>query len=161
MTENADHSVVYGIAEHSAKGAHLSGFEKYGKLHADSVKDIRSFWQNRARKDLVWEREFDAVLTGSLKEGDVAWFAGGKLNASVQCLDRHVDAGNGDDIAIVYEGDEPGHSQTFTFCQVLQRVCRIANVLRKFGVKKGDPVTIYMPMVPEIAFVMLACVRIG
>lgn len=104
---------------------------------------------------------FEKVKEGSLLEGNVRWFLGGKLNASVQCLDRHIAQGKGDKVALIWEADEPGNSQKFTFKQVLAETCKIANVMKSYGIKKGDPVTIYMPMVPQLAFVMLACTRIG
>lgn len=96
----------------------------------------------------------------SFAEGDVAWFLGGRLNACHNCVDRHIPE-LGDKPAIIWESDEPDHSRTYTYREVLREVCRIANVLRRNGVRCGDNVAIYMPMVPELAFTMLACARIG
>lgn len=110
---------------------------------------------------IKWEREFDTVKEGSFLEANVRWFTGGKLNVSVQCLDRHISAGKGDKVALIWDGDELGDVKKYSYSQVLAEVCKVANVLKKYGVRKGDPVTIYMPMVPQLAFVMLACTRIG
>ncbi len=159
--ESTDHSYVVKVQEHSANGALLRGKEEYQKLYQESVNDPTAFWDKQAKSLLTWERPYDKVSMGSFEGGDVSWFLGGKINASVQCLDRHVENGKADDVAIIWEGDEPGNSKSFTYREVLHQVCRIANVLKKYGVKKGDPVTIYLPMIPEVAFVMLACARIG
>eukprot|EP00516_Mucochytrium_quahogii_P000210 CAMPEP_0203760132 /NCGR_PEP_ID=MMETSP0098-20131031/13499_1 /ASSEMBLY_ACC=CAM_ASM_000208 /TAXON_ID=96639 /ORGANISM=" , Strain NY0313808BC1" /LENGTH=633 /DNA_ID=CAMNT_0050653589 /DNA_START=139 /DNA_END=2040 /DNA_ORIENTATION=+ len=135
--------------------------DAYNKLYAESIDDPAKFWGEQAKKLLRWEREFEQSMTGSFVDGDVAFFTGGKINACVNCIDRHIDNGKGDDVAIIWEGDEPGTVKKFTFKECLREISRIANVLIKYGVKKGDPVTIYMPMIPMTAFVMLACVRIG
>jgi hypothetical protein len=92
---------------------------------------------------------------GSFDTGDVRWFADGQLNVSYNCLDRHVKAGRGDDVAILFEGDEPGDVRRYTYSQALAQVCRVANVLTYHGVRRGDTVAVYMPMVPDLAFVML------
>lgn len=132
-------------------------------MYDRSVKDPRGFWSDMARSQLTWFRPFsdDQVLNGTFQEGNVRWFADGQLNISYNCIDRHVAAGRGDQIAIIHEGDEPGQSRTVTYSQLLSEVCRVANVLTAAGVKKGDFVTIYLPMMIDIAFVMLACTRIG
>jgi len=161
MNANADHNVTVPVATHSQEGSHISSIAVYENLYRKSTSDPDAFWAEQADSLLTWERRFHTVTQGSLDEGDVAWFLGGKLNASVQCLDRHVNSGNGDNVAIIYEGDEPGECKKFTYKQVLAHVCRIANVMKKYGVRKGDAVTVYMPMIPEIAFVTLACARIG
>jgi len=133
----------------------------YKKLMAESTKDPAKFWAKQA-KSLHWIREFDNVTTGSFAEGDINWFAGGKLNVCANALDRHVwDAAKADQPCIVWEGDEVGTGKTYTFRQALREVCRIANVLKSLGVRKGDAVTLYMPMVPEGVFAMLACARLG
>lgn len=157
----AQDGVVHEVRTHSSKGAHVAGLNKYKKLHDDSVRDPTGFWGRLAKTELQWMREFDAVRIGNLTNGDLAWFVGGKLNVSEQCLDRWVEAGRGDDVAIIWEKDEPGQAVEYTYLEVLHKVCQIANVLKKFGIKKGDPVTLYMPMIPETAFTMLACARIG
>ena len=113
-----------------------------------------------ALKNLDWFRPFDAVKTGGFKNGDISWFDGGQLNVSFNCVDRHALL-NPSKVAIIWESDEPDNHSYITYGELLDQVCRFANVLKKKGVKKGDTVCIYMPMVPEAAYAMLACARIG
>ncbi|MBV8727492.1 MAG: acetate--CoA ligase [Candidatus Eremiobacteraeota bacterium] len=126
-------------------------------IYEEAERDVESFWAGWARK-LDWIKPFTKVLEWN--EPFAKWFADGQLNASVNCLDRHVKAGRGDRIAYHYEG-EPGDRRTFTYRELLEDVCRFANGLRKLGVQKGDRVAIYMPMIPELPIAMLACARIG
>lgn len=112
--------------------------------------------------DLVdWVRPFDKVKHGSFEAGDLAWYLGGQLNASYQCVDRHVYNGRANKVAILWEDDEGDTVRRITYAELLQEVCRLANALRRLGVRKGDTVCIYMPMVPEATFAMLACARLG
>jgi len=97
---------------------------------------------------------------GSFEKGDIAWFTNGKINVSWNCLDRHIKE-RGDQTAIIWESDEVGTGRSYTYSEVLEETCKVANVLKSWGVKKGDTVAVYMPMIPEVAFVMLACARIG
>ena len=113
-----------------------------------------------ATENLDWFKPFSKVKSGSFTDGDIAWFLNGQLNVSYNCIDRHAEK-NPDKVAIIWESDEPGKHQTFTYKQLLQQVSQFALVLKKFKVRKGDTVAIYMPMVPEAAFAMLACARIG
>lgn len=145
----------------SLSSTHMRSFEEYKRMHAESITNPESFWGAMARKHLSWFRDFTEVSGGSFESGDVRWFADGQLNACYNCVDRHVASGKGDSIAIIYEGDEPGDVMKFTYKQVLQEVCRIANVLTYHGVRKGDTVAVYMPMIPSVAFAILACARIG
>lgn len=126
-------------------------------IYGDAEADWPAFWAERAA-ELEWYRPWDTVLSWDLP--DARWFDGGQLNVSVNCLDRHVAAGRGDRIAYHWEG-EPGDRRTLTYAELLGDVCRVANVLRGLGVKRGDRVALYMPMVPELAIAMLACTRIG
>ncbi len=126
-------------------------------IYEDAENDYVAFWAHWARK-LEWMKPFTQTLEWN--EPFARWFSDGTLNASVNCLDRHVRAGKGDKIAYYYEG-EPGDRWTITYQQLLEDVCRFANGLRALGVKKGDRVAIYMPMVPELPVAMLACARIG
>lgn len=137
--------------------------ERYTAMYRQSLEDPSAFWAKHGREMLTWFRPFSdsAVRGGSFADGDIRWFADGQLNVCYNCVDRHVDAGRGDTPAIIWEADEPGQAVTFTYKQVLQEVCRVANVLQKHGVRKGDTVAVYLPMIPAIAFVMLACARIG
>jgi acetyl-CoA synthetase len=126
-------------------------------IYEQAAADWEGFWTGWARK-LEWSKPFTSVLEWN--EPFARWFADGKLNASVNCLDRHVAAGRGDRVAFYFEG-EPGDRRTLTYKNMLDDVCRAANVLKKLGLKKGDRVAIYMPMVPEAVVAMLACARLG
>jgi acetyl-CoA synthetase len=136
-----------------------SVFEKYKKLHAESIKSPSKYWGKLATDYLHWDVPFDShrILQGNLEDGNVRWFAGGKLNVAYNALDRHPK----DNVAIVWEGDEPDDIRRITYGQMVEKVSQIANALKAKGVQKGDVVTIYMPMIPELAMTMLACARIG
>ena len=126
-------------------------------IYEQADRDYEAFWASWADK-LEWIEPYKKVLEWN--EPFAKWFLGGKLNVSANCLDRHVKAGLGDRIAYYFEG-EPGDRWTITYSQLLADVCRFANGLRKLGVKKGDRVAIYMPMIPELPVALLACSRIG
>src|SRR5579864_718124 len=126
-------------------------------IYKEAEQDYQAFWASWARK-LEWMKPFTKVLEWN--EPFARWFGDGELNVSANCLDRHVRAGNGEKIAYYFEG-EPGDRRTITYKQLLDDVCRFANGLRKLGIKKGDRVAIYMPMIPELPVAMLACTRIG
>ncbi len=145
--------------EFSAK-AHIKSLEEYNALYKRSVDDPEGFWGEQAQ-NLDWFQKWNKVLDYSFT-GDlyIKWFQGGKLNATVNCLDRHLKTPRKKKAAIIWEG-EPGESRTYTYEQLHREVCKFANVLKKRGVKKGDRVTIYMPMIPELPVAMLACARIG
>jgi acetyl-CoA synthetase len=127
-------------------------------LYDEADADVEAFWARQARELLTWDTDFDTVLEWELPFA--RWFGGGRLNVSVNCLDRHVDAGHGDRVAYHWEG-EPGDTRTLTYADLLDEVCRFANVLKDLGVGRGDRVAIYMPMIPELPVAMLACTRIG
>jgi len=133
---------------------------QYQALYKRSVDDPEGFWAEQARKFLAWDREWDRVLDWDYTRGHIRWFEGGRLNVSVNCLDRHLKT-HGDRIAIIWEGDDPSEQRALSYRELHAEVCRCANVLKARGVKKGDRVCIYMPMVPEVAAAMLACARIG
>jgi len=126
-------------------------------IYEEADKDYQAFWASWARK-LQWSKPFTKLL--EWEEPFAKWFSDGELNVSVNCLDRHVDAGKGEKIAYYYEG-EPGDRREITYKQLLDDVCRFANGLRKLGIERGDRVAIYMPMIPELPVAMLACARIG
>jgi acetyl-CoA synthetase len=127
-------------------------------IYEEAEQDYEGFWAERAR-ELHWFREWDRVLDWDPPEAQ--WFVGGKLNVSYNCLDYQVEQGRGDKTAILWQGDEPGDSKTFTYAELKAEVERFANVLKDLGVQKGDPVAIYLPMIPELPISMLACARIG
>ena len=124
----------------------------------EAGRDLEAFWAAQAEELLDWSKPWDAVLEWNLP--DARWFVGGELNVSYNCLDRHVAAGHGDQVAFHWEG-EPGDGRTITYAQLLEDVCRAANALKELGVRKGDRVAIYLGMVPELPVAMLACARIG
>ncbi|GAC1561991.1 MAG: acetate--CoA ligase [Vulcanimicrobiaceae bacterium] len=126
-------------------------------IHEQAERDYLGFWKSWADK-LTWSKPYETVLEWN--EPFAKWFEGGTLNASVNCLDRHVEAGRGDRVAYYFEG-EPGDRRTITYAELLRDVCKLANGLRKLGVERGDRVAIYMPMVPELPVALLACSRIG
>jgi acetyl-CoA synthetase len=141
-----------------AKAAKIGSLEAYESLYNESIKDIEAFWAKEAREHLHWFEPFTKTLEWD--EPFAKWFVGGKTNASYNCLDAHVAAGRGDRVAIYWEG-EPGDTRVLTYADLLREVCRFANGLKKLGVGQGDMVSIYMPMVPELAIAMLACARLG
>ena len=127
-------------------------------IYEEAARDYEGFWAERAR-ELRWFREWDQVLNWDPPEAQ--WFAGGKINASYNCLDYQIEQGRGDKTAILWEGDEPGDARTFTYSELATEVQKFANVLKGLGVHRGDPVSIYLPMIPELPIAMLACARIG
>ncbi len=146
-----------------ASRAHIKSPEQYEQMHRRSVEDPEGFW-GEAAKDLHWFKPWDSVLEWNMP--DAKWFVGGKTNLCYNCLDRQVNAGLGDKTAIVWESeavDADGKPNVIrlTYADLLKKVSKFANVLKQLGVKKGDVVTIYMPMIPELAIAMLACARIG
>jgi acetyl-CoA synthetase len=127
-------------------------------LYREAERDPEAFWRRLAEKYVSWYRPFDTVLEWNLPFAK--WFSGGQLNVSYNCLDRHVEAGHGDRVAYHWEG-EPGDTRDVTYKELLDEVCRLANALKRLGVKRGDRVGIYLPMIPELPVAMLACARIG
>src|SRR5690554_6289297 len=150
---------VYPVPEHFKRHAAIDE-ERYQALYQQSVDDPDTFWAEQAETFLTWDRKWDRVCESDLHQGKVAWFQGGKLNVSVNCIDRHLPE-RADQVAIIWEGDDPSEDQLITYRQLHLEVCRLANLLRERGVKKGDRVCLYLPMIPEAAYAMLACARIG
>jgi acetyl-CoA synthetase len=136
-------------------------FAEFQKAQAESCENVAAFWSVQAKQRLDWFVPFNTVLQGDFDAGDITWFAGGKLNVSYNAIDRHVAAGRADQVAMIWEGDEPDDIRRLTYRDLLRQVSQIANALTASGVRKGDVVTVYMPMVPELAMTMLACTRIG
>ena len=134
--------------------------EKYHDMYRASLDDPETFWSQQAEEFLSWDKTWDSVCESDLSTGHARWFDGGKLNASVNCIDRHLPH-RADQTAILWEGDDPGESQHITYQVLKDEVCRLANVMHDRGVRPGDRVCIYMPMVPEAAYAMLACTRVG
>ncbi|MBE0431217.1 MAG: acetate--CoA ligase [Dehalococcoidia bacterium] len=150
--------VFYPPAELSEQ-ASIKNLDEYREIYRRSLADPEAFWAEHARQ-LDWYKEWDKVLVEDFKEAKHEWFVGGKLNVSHNCLDRHLNTWRKNKAALIWEGDI-GDTQTLTYQQLHNRVCRFSNVLSKHGVKKGDRVTIYLPMILELPIAMLACARIG
>lgn len=150
---------VYDVLPEAAARAHITE-EKYQEMYARSIADPDGFWAEQAREFVTWFKEWDQVQNWNYHEGKIRWFEGAKLNVSYNCLDRHLET-RADQVAIIWEGDDPEVDEEITYRELHEKVCRLANVLKSRGVKKGDRVCIYLPMIPEAAVAMLACTRIG
>jgi len=133
---------------------------KYDAMYKESIENPDKFWAEQATEFLDWYQPFNKVSETDMKTADINWFVGGKLNVSYNCIDRHLPE-KADDVAIIFEGDDPSEDQNITYQELHDHVCRLANLLKARGVKKGDRVCIYMPMIPEVGYAMLACARIG
>jgi len=149
---------VFTPSEEFANDAHVKSVEEYEELHLRSINDPEGWWSEQA-SNLKWQKPWDTVLDWS-GAPFAKWFEGGQLNAAENCLDRHVEDGNGDRVALHFVG-EPGDTRDVTYAELLADTCKFANALKSRGINKGDRVLIYMPMVPEAAVAMLACARIG
>ena len=150
---------VLNPPEELSKKAYIKSMAEYKKIYQQSIDDPEGFWGKMAEQ-LDWFKKWDKVLVEDFKEGKHEWFVGGKLNVSYNCLDRHLNTWRKNKAALVWEGDI-GDSKTLTYQELYHQVCKFANVLKKHGVKKGDRVSIYLPMVLELPIAMLACARIG
>jgi len=151
---------VIAPPEELAREAVIGSMDQYQELYGRSLSDAERFWGEMALEHLTWMEPFDTVVSGGFEDLDYRWFAGGKLNVSANCLDRHLDTWRRNKAALIWEGDD-GSSRTFTYQHLHHEVSRFANVLRKKGIERGDRVAIYLPMIPELPIAMLACTRIG
>jgi len=140
--------------------AHISSLEKYQELYKESIQNPAGFWGKVAER-LDWSRKWETVVKYDFVKADIKWFEGGKLNVSYNCLDRHVEAGHGNKTALIWEGNDPKESKTFTYSELLTDVQKFANAMKDNGIKKGDRICIYLQMIPELPVAMLACARIG
>lgn len=152
-------SDVYPVPTDFANSCHIDR-ERYEALYQQSLNDPQSFWGEQAHKNLSWIQPFDQVYEASFEEGRFDWFRNGQLNASYQCIDRHLQE-HGERTAIIWEGDDSSLQKYISYNELHRQVCRLANALKERSVKRGDRVCIYMPMIPEAAYAMLACARIG
>jgi acetyl-CoA synthetase len=149
----------YPVKAEVAAKAHINN-EQYLALYQQSVEQPEEFWAEQANEFLDWQQPWDSVLEHDYLKGEISWFKGGKLNVSVNCIDRHL-ATRGDKTALIWEGDDPSQDKKMTYRELHQQVCQFANVLKAQGVQKGDRVCIYLPMILEVSVVILACTRIG
>lgn len=150
---------IYDIKPEIAAAAHI-GADEYERLYARSIDAPDEFWAEQASQFIVWRHPWRQVSDCDFSTGNVRWFEGGKLNVSENCLDRHLET-RGEQIAIIWEGDDPANDKKLTYRELHREVCRFANALKARGAVKGDRVCIYLPMIPEAAIAMLACARIG
>ena len=137
---------------------YIKNIDEYYDLYKESINNSEAFFKKLAKENISWISDFNKVHNGGFANAE--WFAGGKTNVSLNCIDRHLDE-NSNKTALIWEGDDPNESKQFTYKELHIQVCKFANVLKKLGAKKGSRVCIYMPMIPEAAFAMLACTRIG
>ena len=151
--------IVHQVPDLIKKNALLNDKE-YEQLYKESLDHSEDFWSKQAKEYLDWISPWEKVSESDLTKGEVSWFSGGKINASENCIDRHLEK-KSSQIAIIWEGDDPSVSKSITYQELYESVCRFANALKDRGIKKGDRVCIYMPMIPEAAYAMLACARIG
>ena len=142
------------------KKAHIKTSDQYNDLYKQSIKSSDKFWDKRANR-IDWYQKWDKISDIDFSKAKIKWFENGKLNASYNCLDRHIENGFGEDIALIWEGNNPTEDKKFTYKELLDQVSKFANVLRSNDIKKGDRVCIYMQMIPELSIAMLACARIG
>ena len=152
-------SKIYDVPGDFAQNAHLNETQ-FQELYEQSITDPEGFWSEQAEQFLSWEQPWSKVLDWDYSKGHIRWFEGGKLNACYNCVDRHLER-RGDQTALIWEGDDPADDAHITYQELHENVCRMANVLKSRNVSKGDRVCIYMPMIPEAVYAMLACARIG
>ena len=150
---------IYNTPTSILESSNISEAE-FNELYKQSLENPDEFWSNQADKYLDWNQKWTKVKETNIEKGEVTWFKDGKLNASVNCIDRHLPE-NRNKIALIWEGDDPSDTKNITYQELLNEVCKFSNVLKTRGVKKGDRVCIYMPMIPEATYAMLACARIG
>ena len=155
MTDNT----VYPVFDSIEAKTHLTQ-EQYQAMYARSLSDPEAFWAEQANEHLDWFKPFENVSESDFHTADIKWFEGGKLNVSYNCIDRHL-ATRADQTAIIWEGDNPDDSQHISYQTLHDEVCKLANAMLALGIEKGDRVCLYMPMIPEAVFAMLACTRIG
>jgi acetyl-CoA synthetase len=143
-----------------SRKAYVNSMAMYRGMYRRSIQDPENFWADMAEGNLSWYKKWDKVVEGDFTIPQTKWFIGGKTNVSYNCLDRHLSTHRKNKAALIWEG-EHGENRTFTYQELWRQVCRFANMLKKFGVMKGDRVVFYLPMIPELAIGMLACSRIG
>jgi acetyl-CoA synthetase len=157
-------NVIINPNQEFSKNAYIKSMSEYENLYKKSVQDPEQFWSQIAKENFYWEKEFTEVLDFNydLKKGPVKinWFKDGQTNITYNCLDRHLQK-NADKVALIFEGNEPGDSKKLTYKELYEQVCKFSNVLKSIGVKKGDRVALYMPMINELVIATLSCARIG
>ena len=152
-------SKIYEVEKRLAETSHVNA-EQYKQLYKESIENPDLFWSKQAKEFIDWEETWEQVSKTNMKEGQIAWFLGAKLNVAQNCLDRHLQT-KSEKTAIIWEGDDPNEQESISYKELHKRVCKLANGLKSRGITKGDRVCIYLPMIPEAAIAMLACARIG
>ncbi|MBE9505319.1 MAG: AMP-binding protein [Chloroflexi bacterium] len=160
MLSMMDEKRVFPPPKEFSAAAHIKSMEEYKKLYDSSIADPDKFWGERAEQ-LDWFKKWDKVRVVDFVNAKHEWFVGGKLNVTYNCIDRHLKTWRKNKAALIWEGEPEGERITYTYQDLYNEVCRFANVLKKHGVKKGDRVSIYLPMIPQLAISLLACARIG
>ena len=143
-----------------SKNSKIKSIDDYKKIYKNSILNKENFWNEKAKR-IEWIQKWDKTYKYDFTNGNIKWFENGKLNVSYNCLDRHVNAGNGKKIAIIWEGNNPNEQKTFTYSELLKEVKKFSNVLKNNGIRKGDRICLYLQMIPELPISMLACARIG
>ena len=151
---------VFEPSDEFKQKAAVNRMDEYKKMHRESLENPEAFWE-KITDAMLWDKRWDKYWEWDFKKADIKFFINGQINASKDCLDKHLDTPRRDKTALIWEGEPEGESRTFTYKELYIEVCKFANVLKKLGVKKGDRVTIYLPMIPELPIAMLACARIG
>ncbi|MBT8333680.1 MAG: acetate--CoA ligase, partial [Deltaproteobacteria bacterium] len=141
--------------------AYVGDITTYELAYKRSMEDPQGYWAERAEELVSWFKSWDTVVDADLDKPEIRWFDGASLNVSYNCLDRHLENGKKNKIAIIWQGEPEEEVRTYTYQELYDQVCRLSNVLKKNGVKKGDRVSVYLPMIPELAITLLACTRIG
>jgi acetyl-CoA synthetase len=141
--------------------AHIKSMDEYKAIYKRSIEDPEGFWAERAEELITWDKKWDKVLDADMITPSIKWFDGGQLNVSANCLDRHLTDGRRNKAALIWQGEPEDDVKVYTYQMLHREVCRFANVLKSHGVKRGDRVSVYLPMIPELAISLLACARIG
>ena len=152
-------AVIHPVSQAASSRSHLNP-QRFDELYKQSIEFPEEFWAEQAGELIYWHEPWKTVISSDFTQAEASWFSGAKLNVTFNCIDRHLER-RGEQTAIIWEGDEPCDDKKITYRQLHQHVCRLSNALKQRGVKKGDRVCIYMPMIPEAAYAMLACARIG
>ncbi|HOD76542.1 MAG TPA: acetyl-coenzyme A synthetase N-terminal domain-containing protein, partial [Syntrophorhabdaceae bacterium] len=163
VNETDFYDKVFPVPDRVREKSYIKSRAEYDKLYKESIENPDAFWAKEAEKRLTWFKPFDKNKVSDWSFGDdlhVKWFEGGKLNASYNCLDRHLETKK-NKAAIIFEGNDPNDWKVFTYWDLYREVNKFANVLKGLGLKKGDVASIYLPMIPELVISMLACARIG
>ena len=160
MLSMMDEKRVFPPPKEFSEKAYIKSWDEYKKIYDRSITDPEGFWAEKAEQ-LDWFKKWDKVMDWEFDTPTIKWFLGAKLNVSYNCLDRHLGTERENKVAILWEGNEPSEIKKYTYKELHAEVSRFANVLKDLGVKKGDRVAIYLPMIPELAISLLACARIG